>query len=101
MQIAQATKIASMISIDEQATRKDGNQISTLKWAGDNNWGSHFYSICNLNRMYDATCSNHQNIEKDGSTYSQRGDASVSLKMIQLFEFIFILHLMKRDHGHY
>ncbi|KAH7663315.1 hypothetical protein IHE45_14G045100 [Dioscorea alata] len=49
--------------------------------------------------MYDATCSVLENIEKDGSTYSQRGDARVVLKMIQSFEFIFILHLMKEIMG--
>ncbi|KAG6730395.1 hypothetical protein I3842_01G077400 [Carya illinoinensis] len=52
-----ATHIAHMIAIDELESGKGANQIGTIKRAGDSRWGSHFYSICSLLRMFEATCS--------------------------------------------
>ncbi|KAG7943871.1 hypothetical protein I3843_15G068000 [Carya illinoinensis] len=83
LQAAQATHIAHMIAIDELESGKGDNQISTIKRAGDSRWGSHFYSICSLLRMLEATCS----------------DANAAYKMITSFQFIFILHLMKEIMG--
>ncbi|KAG7943691.1 hypothetical protein I3843_15G055900, partial [Carya illinoinensis] len=57
LQAAQATHIAHMIAIDELESGKGANQIGTIKRAGDSRWGSHFYSICSLLRMFEATCS--------------------------------------------
>ena len=50
-------------------------------------------------RMFGPTCLVFENIKEDGSTYSQRGDANVPHKMINSFEFIFSLHLMKEIMG--
>ncbi|KAG7988370.1 hypothetical protein I3843_03G184700 [Carya illinoinensis] len=99
LQAAQATHIAHMIAIDELESGKGANQIGTIKRAGDSRWGSHFYSICSLLRMFEATCSMLETIIKEGSTYSQRGDANAAYKMITSFQFIFILHLMKEIMG--
>jgi hypothetical protein len=70
-----------------------------LKRAGDTRWSSHFQSICSLVRLFNATCSELENIINEGSTYSQRGDANDAYKMIISFQFIFILHLMKEITG--
>ncbi|KAG6674257.1 hypothetical protein I3842_15G033100 [Carya illinoinensis] len=99
LQAAQATHIAHMIAIDELESGKGANQIGTTKRAGDSRWGSHFYSICSLLRMFEATYSVLETIIKEGSTYSQRGDANAAYKMITSFQFIFILHLMKEIMG--
>ncbi|KAG6698515.1 hypothetical protein I3842_08G023800 [Carya illinoinensis] len=99
LQAAQATHIAHMIAIDELESGKGANQIGTIKRAGDSRWGSHFYSICSLLRMFEATCSVLETIIKEGFTYSQRGDANAAYKMITSFQFIFILHLMKEIMG--
>ena len=40
-----------------------------------------------------------ENINEDGSTYLQHGDANVAHEMIDSFEFIFSLHLMKEIMG--
>jgi glycine cleavage system regulatory protein len=45
--------------------------------------------------MYGATCLVLENIALDGSTYSQRGDATFSFKLLMSFDFAFILHIMK------
>ncbi|XP_040994228.1 uncharacterized protein LOC121240754 [Juglans microcarpa x Juglans regia] len=49
--------------------------------------------------MFGATCSVLENIIKEGFTYSQRGDANATYKMITSFQFIFILYLMKEIMG--
>ena len=45
--------------------------------------------------MFDATCSVLYTISKKGANYQQRGDAEGAYKVLTLFEFIFILHMMK------
>ena len=95
LRAAQAVEIARMLAIDEFETGIRANQIGTLKWASDSHWGSHFNSICSLMRMFGPTCLVLENIKEGGSAYLQRGDANVTHKMNNSFEFIFSLHLMK------
>ena len=49
--------------------------------------------------MFGATCSVLEIITREGSTYSQRGDANAAYNMITSFGFIFTLHLMKEIMG--
>ena len=99
LRAAQAAEIARMLAIDELETGIGANQIGTLKRAGDSRWGPHFNYICSLMRMFGPTCLVLKNIKEDGSTYLQRGDTNVAHKMINSFEFIFSLHLMKEIMG--
>ena len=55
--------------------------------------------MCSLTTLFDSTCLVLENIKKEGSTYSQRGDANAASKLIESFEFIFILHLMREIMG--
>lgn len=96
LQAAQVTKIAYMIDIDEFESEKWVNQIGTIKQVGDSHWGFHFYSIYSLLWIFGTICSVLETIIKEGSTYSQCGDANVAYKMIISFQFIFILYLMKK-----
>ena len=61
----------------------------------DNKWSSHFKSICNLIKIYGATCLVLENIALDGSTYSQHGDVAFSFKLLMSFDFAFILNITK------
>ncbi|XP_059456615.1 uncharacterized protein LOC132186648 [Corylus avellana] len=99
LQVVHAIHIAHMQAISELETGKGANQIGTLKRAGDSRWGSHFNSICSIIRMFDATCTMLEDVQREGGTYSQRGDAKAAYKMLTSFEFIFILHLMKELMG--
>lgn len=98
LQAAQAAEIAHMIEIEELETGKGANQIGSLKRAGDTRWGSHFYSIYSLIRMYGPTCSVLRDISEDGNS-TQRGDADAALDMIMSFQFVLILHLMRAIMG--
>ncbi|XP_061370244.1 uncharacterized protein LOC133312961 [Gastrolobium bilobum] len=82
-------------AIGELETGTGSNQVGTLKRASDTRWGSHFYSICSLQRRYNESCSVLEIIRSEGTNYSQRGEATAAYKMITSFEFIFNLFLMK------
>ncbi|XP_030941602.1 zinc finger MYM-type protein 1-like [Quercus lobata] len=99
LRATQVAEIARMLAIDELETGTRANQVGTLKRDGDSCWGSHFNSICSLMSMFGPTCLVLENTKEDGSTYLQRGDANVAHKMINSFEFIFSLHLMKEIMG--
>jgi hypothetical protein len=45
--------------------------------------------------MFRATCSVLDTISKEGTNYSQRGDAEAAYMVLTSFEFVLILHLMK------
>jgi hypothetical protein len=94
LQAAQVAEITHLIAVDELETKKWANQTGTLKRAGDSRWASHFHSICSLIRIFGSTYSALENIIKGGSTYSQRGDANATYKMITSLKLIFILYLM-------
>ncbi|XP_060966733.1 uncharacterized protein LOC133035065 [Cannabis sativa] len=46
--------------------------------------------------MFSATCEVLLNIIEDGTTFAQRGDADATYESLTSFEFVFILHLMKK-----
>ncbi|KAG6692738.1 hypothetical protein I3842_10G129500 [Carya illinoinensis] len=52
-----------------------------------------------LMRMFSATCSVINTISNERSNYSQRGDAEVAYMVLTSFEFILILHMMKKIMG--
>ncbi|XP_072058110.1 uncharacterized protein [Arachis hypogaea] len=92
---AYATEISHLVATNQIETGRGANQIGTLKRSGDTRWSSHFNSICSLLRMFGATTSVLEDLATNGSTYSQRGDATYALKSLLSFDFVFILHMMK------
>ncbi|CAN1121573.1 Zinc finger MYM-type protein 1, partial [Linum perenne] len=96
---AQANEIANKLALDELESGTGSNQISTLPRACDTRWSSHLNSISSLIRLYDPTYTVLEYIKKDGSGYKTKGDASVALKRMTSFEFIFIMLLMKEVLG--
>ncbi|XP_071714803.1 uncharacterized protein [Rutidosis leptorrhynchoides] len=99
LQKSKALEIKRLLELGEIQAGKGGNQIGTLKRAGDMRWGSHFDSVCNLLRMFNATRVVLEGIIKDSSVYSQRADADEAFIYLTSFEFVFILHLMKEIMG--
>jgi hypothetical protein len=95
----QATTIEHLIDIGKIETGKRVNQVGGLQRPGDSRWSTHFKSICSLINLYGSTCLVLENIALEGSTYSQRGDAAFSFKLLMPFDFAFILHIMKNVMG--
>ncbi|KAM6553414.1 hypothetical protein CsatB_014176 [Cannabis sativa] len=96
LKAAYATNIAHLLEIDELESGKGLNQIGSLQRAGDTRWSSHLKSISSLIKMFSATCEVLLNIIEDGTTFAQRGDADAAYESLTSFEFVFILHLMKK-----
>jgi len=90
--------ITQLLEMGELETGKGKHQTGTLKRIGDTRWSSHFYSICSMMKLYNASCL-VQKIIVDGSTYSQRGDVDAAFNMLSSFKFILILHMMKKIMG--
>jgi hypothetical protein len=99
LQSAQVAEIESMIASNEIETGREANQIGTLQRLRDNRWSSHFNFVCSLIKMFRATCSVLDIISKEGTNYSQRGDAEAAYMVLTSFEFILILHFMKQIMG--
>jgi len=99
LQSAQVVEIESMIASNEIEIGREANQIGTLQRPGDTRWSSHFNSVCSLIKMFRASCSVLDIISKEGTNYSQRGDAKAAYTVLTSFEFVFIFHLMKEIMG--
>ena len=99
LQHAHAEQVENMIAFNETETERGANQIGTLQRAGDTRWGSHFQSICSLIKMFYAICKVINTISEEEANYKQRGDVKGVYQVLTLFEFILILHLMKKIMG--
>ncbi|XP_019179276.1 PREDICTED: zinc finger MYM-type protein 1-like [Ipomoea nil] len=96
LKAAHASNISHLLSIDELESGRGLNQIGSLQRPGDTRWSSHLKSISSLMRMFSATCEVLLNIIENGTTYAHRGDADAAYEVLTSFEFVFIMHLMKK-----
>ncbi|XP_042400838.1 uncharacterized protein LOC121990842 [Zingiber officinale] len=96
LKVTHASNIAHLLNINELESGKGLNQIGSLQRAGDTRWSSHLKSISSLIKMFSATCEVLLNIIDDGTTPAQRGDADAAYEVLTSFEFVFILHLMRK-----
>jgi hypothetical protein len=62
-------QIENMIASNEIETGRGLNQSCTLQRAGDTRRGSYFQSISSLIKIFNATCSIHYTISKEGANY--------------------------------
>ena len=75
------------------------NQETTLKRAGDTRWGSYYDIILNLISVFCSVIDVLESVKEDGNNSEQRFKACHLLNLIQSFEFIFNLHLIKNIVG--
>ena len=75
-------------------------QIGTLKRAEDTQWGFYLGSICSLMKLFSAICSILSNIINGGATSKQRAEVDGVYDAVTSFEFVFILHFMRKIKGH-
>ncbi|KAL4346995.1 hypothetical protein GQ457_17G015670 [Hibiscus cannabinus] len=93
---AHAANVAYLLDIDELQSGKRLHSIGTLQRPGDTRWSSHLKSVSSLINMFSATCEVLLNIIDDGATSTQRAEADATYEALTSFEFVFILHLMKK-----
>nr|XP_043613829.1 uncharacterized protein LOC122585771 [Erigeron canadensis] len=101
LQMAKSDEIRKLLELGEIKSGKGLNQVGTLRRAGDTRWGSHFNSVCSLLNMFDVTRVVLQEIIEDRThtTISHRGDADAAHMHMKSFEFVFILHMIKKVMG--
>ncbi|KAJ8762728.1 hypothetical protein K2173_012220 [Erythroxylum novogranatense] len=96
LKAAHAENIAHLLVVNELESGKGLNQIGTLQRVGDTRWSSYLKSVSSLINMFSATCEVLLNIIEDGATSAQRGEADAAYEALTSFEFVFILHLMRK-----
>ncbi|XP_073119743.1 uncharacterized protein [Henckelia pumila] len=95
LKASHASNIAHLLNINELESGKRRNQIGSLQRTGDIRWSSHLKSISSLIKMFNATCEVLLSIIEDGNTPAQCGD-DAAYEILTSFEFVFILHLMRK-----
>ncbi|KAK9670576.1 hypothetical protein RND81_13G210600 [Saponaria officinalis] len=96
LQKAYSNEIKMLIEDGELETGIGLNQASNLQRPGDTRWSSHLMSISSLMKMFSATCSIFHKLIDEGDTSVERAQATTALDTMTSFEFIFLLHLMKK-----
>ncbi|XP_071689001.1 uncharacterized protein [Rutidosis leptorrhynchoides] len=96
LQDAQVSEIAHLAEIGELESGKGANQIQRLQRPGDTRWSSHYRSIRSLLKLYVPAIVVLCEIAINESTSSQKGDASFALTELLSFDFVFVMHLMKK-----
>ena len=99
LQAAQIAEISHLIEAGEYESGKGTNQMRTLHMPGDTRWISHFKSICSLMKLFGPACVVLDDIASEGSTGSQRGDATYALTHALSFDFVIVMHIMKEIMG--
>ena len=67
----------------------------SLKRPRDTRWSSHYGVLVNLIHMFSSVIDVIETIIEDGLDSDQRAEANILIGLLQTFEFVFDLHLMK------
>lgn len=96
LEAAQRAEINNKIANDDEIETGRGlNQLGSLQRAGDTRWSSHLNSINSMHRLYNATSKVLQTIIEEGNR-TQRSEADAAFDTLMSYEFVFLLHLMKK-----
>ncbi|XP_076881542.1 uncharacterized protein LOC143529689 [Bidens hawaiensis] len=97
LQNAKGVEIKELLELGEIKLGKGENQATTLRRAGDTRWGSHYRYVCSLLNMFHSTHVVLKEIINDTyASSSHRSDADAVYSHTKSFEFVFILHLVKK-----
>ncbi|CAI0434139.1 unnamed protein product [Linum tenue] len=89
----QAAKVVEALCRGELETGRGLNQELGLKRHCDTRWGSHFDTLLNLTRIYSSLIECLDIIIWEGNS-DAKADASCLLRLVQNFDFVFILKMM-------
>ncbi|XP_047948935.1 zinc finger MYM-type protein 1-like [Salvia hispanica] len=95
----QRENIIKEIASDEISTGRGLNQEMSLKRPGDTRWSSHYGTLVSLIHLYSSIVDVLEYVGEDGHDDSIRAEADDVLEIINSFEFVFVLHLMKQILG--
>ncbi|XP_070665643.1 uncharacterized protein [Malus domestica] len=95
----QQTKVMEAIQDYEIPSGQGLNQETSLKRASDTRWGSHYGTLVSLVNMFSSVIEVLEMIVDDGVSLDQRGEADILLNLLQSFDFVSSLFLMKEILG--
>lgn len=70
-----------------------------LKRPGDTRWSSHYGTLINLIHLFSSVIDVLKYVGEKGNDDSQRAEAIDLIEIVNKFEFIFVLHLMRKILG--
>lgn len=95
----EASRVGKALMNNELQSGKGLHQETSLKWAGDTRWGSHYETLLNLILMFSSVIDVLEEVSDDGLVYQQKGIAFGLLESLQSFGFAFDLILMRKILG--
>ncbi|KAJ9132806.1 hypothetical protein P3X46_033639 [Hevea brasiliensis] len=99
LQEKQLEKVFKGTAKGEIKTGQGLNQETALKRSGDTHWSSHYGTLINLIYLFPSIIDVLVYIGENGNDDPQRAEAIDLLDIMNRFEFVFVLHLMKKILG--
>ncbi|XP_057787724.1 uncharacterized protein LOC131004971 [Salvia miltiorrhiza] len=96
---SQREKIMEGIASDEIKIGRGLDQEMGMKRPGDTRWSSHYGTLINLIHLFTSVVDVLEYVGANGTDDSQKSEAMDLLDVISRFEFVFVLHLMKKILG--
>ena len=91
----QAMVVFEALKSGELSNGRGLNQETNLKRSGDTRWGSHYGTLISIITVFPSVIDVLEIIADDGLTSEQRCEANNLVELVQSFNFVFCLHLMK------
>ncbi|XP_024195937.1 zinc finger MYM-type protein 1-like [Rosa chinensis] len=91
----QALKVIEALKVGELTSGHGLNQETEIKHSCDTRWSSHYGTLLNFTVMFSSIIDVLDEIAFDKVSSDQKHEAFISLKLLQSFDFIYSLHLMR------
>ncbi|XP_024178590.1 zinc finger MYM-type protein 1-like [Rosa chinensis] len=91
----QSLKVIEALKVGELTSGHGLNQETEIKCSCDTRWSSHYGTLLNFTVMFSSIIDELDEIAFDKVSSDQKHEAFISLKLLQSFDFIFSLHLMR------
>ena len=91
----QSQKIVAALEIGELKSGQGLNQEMEVKHSCDTRWSSHYGTLINFTVLFSSIIDVLDEISYDRVSSDQKHQAYNALKLLQSFDFIFSLHLMR------
>ncbi|XP_041994197.1 zinc finger MYM-type protein 1-like [Salvia splendens] len=93
---SQRAKVVEGIASDEINTGRGLNQEKSLTRPGDTRWSSHYGTLINLMHLFSSINDVLEYVGENGYEDAHRAEALDVQEILNHFEFIFVLHLMRK-----
>ncbi|XP_030485602.2 uncharacterized protein LOC115702294 [Cannabis sativa] len=95
----QAAKVIEALKSGQLSSRKGLNQENWIKCPCETRWGSHFCTLVSFTIMFSSIIDVLEEIASDSLNSDQKSEASIMLQVVQTYDFVFSLHLVKNILG--